>query len=150
MRPRILLSAVCLLCLQLCCLAQDVQSRAEAMIQHARDLSDIRSANAPAFRLSATFSFVGSGLETVEGTYSEVWISGEQWRSETVVNGLRRVEVAGPKSLWLLDTGDQIPDRASQVAGLLRVLPFNSATLKFESIKESIEPKLEAECAVTK
>lgn len=104
MTLRIPLSAVCLSCLQLCCLAQDVQSRAEALMQHARQLSDIRSSGAPAFRLTATFSFVGDDLEAVQGTYTETWASDSQWRRETVVNNLRRIEVGAPSRLWLLDS----------------------------------------------
>ena len=37
------------------------------MLLHAQQLSDIRSPNAAAFQLKATFSFEGDDLETVQG-----------------------------------------------------------------------------------
>src|SRR5277367_4778453 len=76
--------------------APDIQKRADALLEKARQLSNIRSPNAPAFRLKATFSFTGRDLETVEGTYTEVWISRSQWRREILVKDFHRIEVAGP------------------------------------------------------
>ena len=47
---------------------QDIQTRADALLSKARQLSDIRSPDAPPFRLKATFSFTGKDLGTVQGT----------------------------------------------------------------------------------
>lgn len=115
MSPRILLFAACLSCLQLCCLAQDVQARAEAMLQRARQLSDIRSPSAPAFRLKATFSFVGDDLATVQGTYTEIRVSQSQWRREIVVGDLRQVDIGGVGKHWILHP-DGFPSHAQKRA----------------------------------
>jgi len=130
--------------------AQDTQARAQAMLQRARELSDIRSVNASAFRLKATFSFVGKDLETAQGTYTEVWVSNSRWRRETTVNSWRRVEVGSPNRRWLLDSTVDFPDRAARVAGLLMFLPPSAATFAFESISERSNQETVAECTVTK
>ena len=127
--------------------AEDAQKRAEAMLDRARQLSDIRSPNAPGFRLNVTFSFRGQDLETVQGTYSEVWISSSQWRRETVVGNSRRIEVGGPNKRWLFDTGNDFPDQAARVAALVEMLPTRTAKFEFESITDS-DPS--TQCAVTK
>jgi TonB family protein len=116
----------------------------------ARQLSDIRSRNAPAFRLKASFSFIGSDLETVKGTYTEVWISSSQWRRETVVNNLRRIDIGGPTRHWLLDSGNDFPEPAARVSDLMDLLPPSSANLEFESVVERAEHEPVAQCAITK
>ena len=71
----------------------EIQLRAEALMQKARKLSDIRAKNAPAFRLKATFSFVGKNLENEQGTYTEIWVSDSRWRREIVLGDLHRLEI---------------------------------------------------------
>jgi TonB family protein len=150
MRPRILLSAVCLACLRLCCLAQDVQSRAEAMMDRARHLSDIRAKNARAFRLKATFSFPGENLDTVHGTYAEIWVSNSQWRRETVVNDFHRIEVGTPNRIWRLDNSTKVPSPADHLPDVFNVFPSANDSLGFESIAGIDEQQAATECATTK
>ncbi len=130
--------------------AQNVQQRAEALLDKARQLSDIRSPNAPAFRLKATFSFIGKNLDSVQGTYTEVWVSRSQWRRETVVNDQRRIEVGGPTRLWVLDNTDDFPESAARVAGVLGIFLPKSTNLVFDSISHHTEMDPPAECAITK
>jgi TonB family protein len=120
------------------------------MMQRARQLSDIRSPNAPAFRLKAAFSFVSKDLETVQGTYTEVWVSSSQWRRETVVNNLRRVEVGGPTRRWLLDSTDEFPDHAARVPRILQILPSIPVKFEFAAITEHAQQEPMTECAITK
>jgi TonB family protein len=127
--------------------AEDAQKTAEAMLDRARQLSDIRSPNASGFRLNVTFSFRGQDLETIQGTYSEVWISNSQWRRETVVGNSRRIEVGGPSKRWLFDSGNDFPDQAARVSALVEMLPTRTAKFEFESITDS-DPS--TQCAVTK
>jgi hypothetical protein len=133
-----------------CAQAQSAQQRAEALLDKARQLSDIRSPNAPAFRLKATFSFIGKDLDTVQGTYTEVWVSRSQWRRETVVNDQRRIEVGGPARLWLLDNTNDFPRSAARVASVLGIFLPKSANLVFDSISHHTEMDPPAECAITK
>ncbi|MGA2856326.1 MAG: TonB family protein [Candidatus Sulfotelmatobacter sp.] len=149
MSPRILLFAACLSCLQLCCLAQDVQARAEAMLQRARQLSDIRSPSAPAFRLKATFSFVGDDLATVQGTYTEIRVSQSQWRREIVVGDLRQVDIGGVGKHWILHP-DGFPSQASRLPAVMTPIPAASSHFDFASITESSTSDVVAECAFTK
>jgi TonB family protein len=130
--------------------AQDVQQRAETLLDKARQLSDIRSPNAPAFRLKATFSFVGKNLETAQGTYTEVWVSNSQWRRETIVNDWHRIEVGGPTRLWLLDSAGDFPEPAAQLPGVLAIFPSSLMSLAFDSISDHPELDPPAECAVTR
>jgi TonB family protein len=128
--------------------AEDVQKTADGMLDRARQLSDIRSPNAPGFRLNATFSFIGRDLETSTGTYSEVWMSTSEWRRETTVGNIRRIEIGGPTRRWLVDTSKDFPDEAARISSLLQMFPPPSAaTFEFESFTA---PDAATQCAVTK
>jgi TonB family protein len=150
MNFRILLAIACVALAPAQSFPQNVQQRAEALIDHARRLSDIRSPGAPAFRLKATFSFTGPDLETVHGTYTEIWASNSQWRRETVVKTSKRIEIGGPSKSWLLDDTDDFPQPATQLPGLLDIFPSKSSSLAFDSITDQGQPDHPAECAITK
>jgi len=144
-----IVSAVCAGCCRIS-VAQDVQTRAEAMLKRAHELGDIRSPNAPPFRLTATFSIVGKDLTTVQGSYTEVWVSDTRWRHETVVNKLHRVEVVGSTRRWQLDGGDSFPERAARVGLELQFLPPAAAQFTFASIDDHSDKDPPYECAVSK
>ncbi len=127
--------------------AEDVQKAAEGMLDRARQLSDIRSPNAPGFRLNVTFSFIEQDLETLQGTYTEVWISNSQWRRETVVGNFRRAEIGGPDKYWMVDGGKDFPEEAARVSTLVNVFPTKAAKFEFESITS---PNPATQCALTK
>jgi hypothetical protein len=148
MSLRILLFAACLAILSPGSRAQDIQARAQAMLEHARQLSDIRSSGSPAFRLKATFSFVGDDLEPVQGTYIETWVSDSQWRREIVVNDLRQIAVGGSDKHWLLYP-DGFPMKAFNLPAMMAVVPPASWHLDFASIRERSVPGVTAECAYT-
>jgi TonB family protein len=150
MNFRILLAVACVALLPARSFTQNVQQRAEALIDHARRLSDIRSPGAPTFRLKATFSFTGTDLDTVQGTYTEVWASDSQWRRETLVKTAKRVEVGGLSKSWLLDDTDDFPHPATHLPTLLDIFPSKSANLVFESITDYVQSDPPAECAITK
>jgi hypothetical protein len=128
----------------------DIQKRAEALIERARQLSDIRSPNAPAFRLKATFSFMGNDLETVEGTYTEVWKSSSHWRRETVIKDVRRIEVAEGSKLWLLDSAMNLPEEADQIPFAMVAVPSSAGGLQFKSTSEFSQMGVTGECTFAK
>jgi TonB family protein len=128
---------------------KDIQTRAQALLNQARQVSDIRAPGAPAFRLKATFSFTGPALEIVHGTYTEVWASDSQWRRETVVDHSSRLEIGGKDRLWQLDNSNDFPEQAAQVSDVLDIFPSNSAALEFESISDDIRDP-PSDCAITK
>ena len=127
--------------------AEDVQKTAEGMMERARQLSDIRSPNAPGFRLNVTFSFIGKDLGTLQGTYTEVWMSNSQWRRETVVGNLRQVEIGGPASRWLVDDGKDLPEPAAHIPALVEMFPSRNVKFEFES---SWIPNSAVQCFLTK
>jgi hypothetical protein len=103
--------------------AQNKQSKPQALLERAWDLSNIRSPSAPAFRLKATFSAITRDLSTVEGTYTETWVSNTEWRRETVVGASRRVEVGGATGRWLLSSGPPLPVEVQRFSSLLELSP---------------------------
>ena len=128
--------------------AQNIQSRAESLLEHARQISDIRSPNAHPFHLSATFSFIDKKLDSAHGTYTETWVSNTQWRRDTTVGDLHRVEIAEGKKLWLLDVGN-LPSQALRMADLLRVAPRPSQ-LKVDSIVDRRDNHPPEDCLIMK
>ncbi len=127
----------------------EVQVRAEALMERARRFEDIRSKSAPAFQLKATFSFVGRDLEKAQGTYTEVWVSDSQWRRETVVNDLRRVEVGTANKIWTLDSSKDFPEPATHLPDAMVAFPA-TALPEVELVEENTAKGIAAECAITK
>jgi hypothetical protein len=130
--------------------AQDVQTRAEALLRRARELSDIRATGAPAFQLKATFSFVGDDLESMQGTYTETWASDSQWRREIFVGDAHRIEVGAPSRTWRLDNRSDFPQIAERAPYLMSVVLASDLDLRFATIAEHPDTKPPSECAVTK
>jgi hypothetical protein len=128
---------------------QDKQALGEAMLNRARQASDIRATNAPAFHLRATFSFISENLETVAGTYSEWWVSNTQWRREAIVGDSRRIEIGGPDKRWLLDIGPSLPEQVRRLPALFEVIPPNTRKFEFESILDPAPDDSKVACALT-
>ncbi len=127
----------------------EIQAGAEALMDKARHLSDIRAQNAPAFRLKATFSFVEKDLEKVQGTFTETWISDSQWRRETVVKDFHRIEVGTPNRAWTLDNSKDFPETATKLPALMNIFPSQPAKFEFESVTDT-DTKPPEICATTK
>lgn len=130
-------------------LAEDEQSKAKALLERARDLSDIRSSSAPAFRLKATFTAITRELATLEGTYTETWVSDTQWRRETVVGASRRVEVGGATRHWLLNSGPPLPVEVQQFASLLELSPSWWQEFTFQPATDHDVNGIAIQCVVT-
>jgi protein TonB len=128
----------------------DVQKHVEALIETARQLSDIRSPTSSPFRLSATFTFAGDALETLSGAYTEVWVSKSQWRREIDVGTSQQIEVAASAKYWIIDKPEDFTEKAKQLPALMDVVPGGLTKLEFESVSDRNEENIEALCAVTK
>jgi len=128
----------------------DTQLHSEALMAKARHLSDIRAKNAPAFRLKASFTFIGKDLENAQGTYTEDWVSDSQWRREIVVKDFRRIEVGTPNRIWTLDNTIDFPEPATHLPDLMNMFHSASPTLEFESIADNPDRKPAEQCATTK
>jgi TonB family protein len=127
----------------------EIQKRADALMEKARELSDIHSPNGPSFRLKATFSFTGKDLDIVEGTYTEVWVSRSKWMRETNVKNWRRIETAGLTRLYRLDNETNFPAQASRLSSLTEIFPSAAQPLEYASISDSPATNARAQCAVT-
>ena len=150
MTSRMIVAVISFLCLKSPLLGQDIETRAESMIAKAQQLSDIRAKSAPAFRLSAEFSFADKGLATVKGTYTETWVSESQWRRETAVGELRHVEIGSSSNHWV-SYSDGFPNQATRLQFLMNVSPPSRAgELVFTSITQNATHDVAAECVFTK
>lgn len=81
-------------------LGSQEKADALALIQKARELSDIRAEGSPSFRLAAnvkTYNFKG---KPVTGTYSLVWMSSTQWREEIAFADYREVRIRRDDRVW--------------------------------------------------
>ena len=129
--------------------AGEGQSNAQTLLERARSLSDIRSPGAPAFRLRATFTAITRDLTTLEGTYTETWVSNTQWRRETVVGASRRVEVGGANRHWLLNSGPPLPDEVLRFSGLLELAPSWWQEFAFQPGTDHDVNGIAIQCVVT-
>jgi len=129
--------------------AQDEQSKAQALLERARNLSDIRSPSAPAFRLKATFTAITRDLAVLEGTYTETWVSNTQWRRETVVGASRRVEVGGKSHHWLLNSGPPLPVEVQRFSSLLELSPSWWQEFTFQATTDHVVSGVAIRCVVT-
>ena len=86
------------------------------LIEHARQLSDIRTEGAPPFRLKMDFKIMKDDGAVLSGTYTEFWISETQWRRETTLGDFRRIQIASGKKLWLVDNSTVVPRRIGDIA----------------------------------
>lgn len=130
-------------------LCQDKQAQGEAMLDRGRAASNIRAPNAPAFRLKVAFSFVSEKLETVTGTYSEWWVSRNQWRREIVAGDSRRLEIGGPDKRWLLDTGPSLPEQVKRLPASLDLVPSKTSKFVFDSILDPALDNTKVACAIS-
>jgi len=112
------------------------QSSGENILDRARQLSDLRTPGSPPFHLKATFSFIAKNLDTIQGTYTEIWISDSQWRRETLVGDARRIEVHNGSKSWLSNGGPQFPSQALRAAKMFRPFPSSFAQLDIDSITD--------------
>lgn len=122
---RVFLPAATLALLSSTGLASDKQTEAASLIEHAKQLSDIRADGAPAFRLKMAFKALMKDGSVLEGTYTEVWASKTQYRRETVAGDIRRTEIAEGQKRFLLEPVKALPDH-------IRDLPALSETDRFK------------------
>jgi TonB family protein len=131
-------------------LAENKQEDGEKLIRHAEQVSDIRSADAPAFRLKASFKGLGHDAPTGEGTYIETWVSRGRWRRESTLGDFRRTEVGGETRLWILDTSQESPGKADQLGALMHVGDIRQQAIKIAAIRDQNVQGVKARCVELK
>jgi len=99
-------------------LGSEGDAAASALIDHARQLSDIRAGGAPPFRLQMEVKIIGTDGTAMRGVYTEVWVSKAQWRRELAVGNFRKIQVTAGRKRWLLDNSTVIPERTGEILTL--------------------------------
>jgi TonB family protein len=124
------------------------QAQAEALLERARQLSDLRRPGAGPFQLKADFSFTDKSMNTVDGTYTETWLSESQWRRETELKDFKRIEVGTANRLWLLDSREDLPEPITRLPAALEIFPI-STKYEFDSVVDQGPQNADVKCALT-
>ena len=129
--------------------ANEKDAEAKALIEHAKQLSDIRVEGAPAFKLRINFKIIAKNGSATEGEYTEVWVSKVQWRKDTVAGPFRRVEVVNDRKRWLLDGTTPMPEHLRDVDSLYDFEPLPPAVWKPRKIADRERRGLKVRCVET-
>jgi len=129
--------------------ANEKDAEAKALIEHAKQLSDIRVEGAPAFKLRINFKIIAKNGSATEGEYTEVWVSKVQWRKDTVAGPFRRVEVVNDRKRWLLDGTTPMPEHLRDVDSLYDFEPLPPAVWKPRKISDRERKGLKVRCVET-
>jgi len=79
---------------------KDKQAEGLALIERARELSDIRAPGSPPFRLQARVHLSPPTEGSLEGTYLFAWTSDEQWRQEIRFPNFYEVRIGKGTKVW--------------------------------------------------
>jgi hypothetical protein len=129
-RPRILVASIGLVLMASLAFAESTEKKAAALIEHAKQFSDIRAAGSPAFRLKENIKIVFDDGTVGDGTYAETWASPEIWRTEIAAGAFSQVEVVKDRKLSILSNvplvADFISPRITSAHELLLGFHMNS------------------------
>jgi len=131
-------------------LAEEQEEEGKALVDRAKQLSDIRAEGAPAFRLKTSFKVFKEDSTVTEGTYTETWVSRRQWRRETVLGDFRKIVVANGNKRWLLNSTSAEPEGAEEAGIKMASLRFPPEFWKPEKIEDRDLGSLGARCMETK
>ena len=115
---------------------KDKDRETAALIDRAKELSDIRAEDATPFLLKMTFKIMKDDGSVSEGTYTELWVSREQWRKEWVLGGFRRTQIVVGRKSWTLDSAPTEPFGLNNIPGLLDPMGWLSGRLKIKSLED--------------
>jgi TonB family protein len=129
--------------------ANKTQEQIADLIERAEQLSDIRAANAPEFRLKASVTLYDENGNS-EGSYVEYWVSATRWRRETAVGNFRRIEVGNTNKRWVSEGSKDLPLGLGQPAHALTVWKQNPDAWKSGTIRERTLAGESLQCVETK
>jgi TonB family protein len=107
-----------------------------ALINHAKQLSDIRAEGAPAFRLKMSFKIIKEDGSVLEGSHTEVWLSKTEWRRETVLGDFRETQVVSGRKRWILNSSTTMPEFLSNFLSLTDVFKFQPEAWKPQKLED--------------
>lgn len=133
-------------------IAESKQEEGETLIRRSEQVSNIRSADAPPFRLRANFTLMGNGVTNEEGAYTETWVSHGRWRRETTLTTFHRVEVGAEKTRWTLDNPGEIPETARSLGSIMQMQlqPGEKLSIKVASMRDQTVAGVQARCVELK
>lgn len=103
--------------------AETKGKEADALIERAKQQSNIRADGASAFQLRSSFAIMRDNGTRIEGTYTETWVSSKLWRREIVTGDFRRITVGNGVKSWQLDNSE--PPKG--IASVQHLAGFDSA-----------------------
>lgn len=130
--------------------AEKQEEEGKALVDRAKQLSDIRAEGAPAFRLKTSFKVFKEDSTVTEGTYTETWVSRREWRRETVLGDFREIVVANGNKRWLLKSTSAEPKGTEEAGFQMASLRFAPEYWRPEKIEDRELGSLAARCIETK
>lgn len=125
---------------------KDKQAEGLALINRARELSDIRAPGSPPFRLRARVRLL-QDKQSVQGTYVLIWLSPSQWREELALPGFNQLRIGGEGSYWVRREPLALPWVVYQ---LLRTLAYTARpTVSPEERVEKIRNRKQSGASLT-
>jgi TonB family protein len=132
----IFLLASALTLLESTAVANNKQAEAAALVEHAKQLSDIRADGAHPFRLRLDFRIIKDDGRVMEGVYTEVWVSKSQWRRETALEDFRRIQIAAGRKSWIFDSSPVAPEHITDIPLLFDTGRLRSEVWKLQRDRE--------------
>ncbi|HXW92919.1 MAG TPA: TonB family protein [Terriglobales bacterium] len=133
-----------LLALTILCSASD-KSQLLALVQHAADISNLRSANTGPFRLRATVHSYGA--EPANAEYSLIWVTSDQWREEISIENDHALRIGGKGTVSTKDDTEQIQAVRSQLRPLdISVLLYIKPNQSLGGVKTRNHDNVKEQC----
>jgi len=129
---------------------ENKRQESKALVEHALQLSNIRTKGAPAFRLKTTFKVMKDDSIVTEGTYTETWVSSDKWRRETVAGDFRRIEVSNGTEYSNMDNISGVPEGVGETGFRIDPLVFSAEYWKIRRIEDRTIDSLAVRCIQAK
>jgi TonB family protein len=122
------------------------QEEAKALIDRAKQLSQIRGDGLTAFRMKVNFKVVKQDSTTEQGTYTETWVSPEKWRSETIVGDFHRVIVVNANKRWTSNASSTPPVGFGELGFRMDLPLFSMEFWKVDKIEDRESSSVSMRC----
>jgi hypothetical protein len=130
--------------------AEKNEEEGKALVDRAKQLSDIRAEGAPAFQLKTSFKVIKEDSTATGGTYTETWVSRSQWRTEIVLGDFREIVVDNGKKRWALKSASAVPKGTEEVGFRMASLRFSPEYWRPEKIEDREIRSIAVRCIVPK
>jgi len=126
------------------------EEEGKALVDRAKQLSDIRAEGAPAFQLKTSFKVIKEDSTATEGTYTETWVSRSQWRTETVLGDFREIVVGNGNKRWALMSTSAVPKGTEELGFRMASLRFSPEYWRPEKIEDRKIQSVAVRCIMPK